>query len=241
MNERKRGKLQPPKTAAVDVGSSVLRVGASFVPVLGGAISEAIGLAAQQLANKRTEKFYQDVADRLLELQDQIDALTESFVSRALEAARIVEHTGEEDKLEALRNAVVNTLSSTAPSEDIQHLFLNYVDQLSGLHLRLLTFVIEPEKFGVSKEDADVLHGINPRDPGLTNRVLRTVVAPGVRDDVLQTFWNTLANYGLVAYNDEYPPLPGPRIPWATAIGDEFYTFISRRGSQGLHPNDEMR
>lgn len=63
---------------------------------------------------------------------------------------------------------MVNFIDPTAPSGDLQHLFVLYVDHFSELPVRLLGLLINPEKFGMPKEDASVVHGINPRQSDAT-------------------------------------------------------------------------
>ena len=51
------------------------------------------------------------------------------------------------EKLEALRNAVLNPASSPLIDEDVQHVFLNFVDELTPWHLRVLKFLDNPEEW----------------------------------------------------------------------------------------------
>ncbi len=51
------------------------------------------------------------------------------------------------EKLEALRNAVLNPASSPLVEEDVQHVFLNFVDELTPWHMRMLKFLDNPEEW----------------------------------------------------------------------------------------------
>jgi hypothetical protein len=51
------------------------------------------------------------------------------------------------EKLEALRNAVLNPASSPLVDEDVQNVFLNFVDELTPWHLRVLKFLDNPEEW----------------------------------------------------------------------------------------------
>jgi hypothetical protein len=51
------------------------------------------------------------------------------------------------EKLEALRNAVLNPAASPLVDEDVQHVFLNFVDELTPWHLRVLKFLDNPEEW----------------------------------------------------------------------------------------------
>ena len=50
-------------------------------------------------------------------------------------------------KLEALRNAVLNTAVTPLIEEDLHHIFLNFVDELTPWHMRVLKFLDDPEEW----------------------------------------------------------------------------------------------
>jgi hypothetical protein len=51
------------------------------------------------------------------------------------------------EKLEALRDAVLNPASSPLIEEDVQRVFLNFADELTPWHLRVLKFLYNPEEW----------------------------------------------------------------------------------------------
>jgi hypothetical protein len=55
------------------------------------------------------------------------------FVDAVVTATRTVEHTHQEDKISALRNAVLNSVAPGAPDADTQAIFLNFVDRFTPL------------------------------------------------------------------------------------------------------------
>ena len=56
---------------------------------------------------------------------------------RASQAALKTHHT---EKLEALRNAVLNAAAGSGPSEDLQTAFLSFVDSFTPAHIHVLCF-----------------------------------------------------------------------------------------------------
>jgi len=50
------------------------------------------------------------------------------------------------EKLESLRNAVLNTTSPLV-EEDLQHVFLNLIDELTPWHIRVLKFLDDPQEW----------------------------------------------------------------------------------------------
>jgi len=57
----------------------------------------------------------------------------------------------QQEKLEALRNAVLNVASGNAPDEDLQLMFLNFIDTLTAWHLRILRFFQDPSGYGAAR------------------------------------------------------------------------------------------
>jgi len=51
------------------------------------------------------------------------------------------------EKLEKMRNAVLNTASFPLVEEEVQQVFLNYVDELTPWHMKVLKFLDNPEEW----------------------------------------------------------------------------------------------
>jgi len=61
------------------------------------------------------------------------------FTDSEVMATRTVEHAHQAEKIEALRNAVLNSAAPGAPDADTQAIMLTLVDQFTPTHLRLVT------------------------------------------------------------------------------------------------------
>ena len=68
----------------------------------------------------------------------------EEFISTLLYASHLAIRTHHEEKLAALRNAVINTARDQAPEATLQQMFLDFVDSLTELHLQILKFFQNP-------------------------------------------------------------------------------------------------
>jgi hypothetical protein len=68
------------------------------------------------------------------------DVFTDAVVS----ATRTVEHAHQAGKIEALRNAVLNSVAPDAPDADTQAIFLGLVDRFTPSHLRMATLWDDP-------------------------------------------------------------------------------------------------
>src|SRR5260370_7181085 len=67
----------------------------------------------------------------------------------------------QREKLQALRNAVLNVAAGTAPDENLQLVFLNYLDTLTPLHLTLLDCVADPREWA-AQPNLPLAQGWNP-------------------------------------------------------------------------------
>lgn len=148
---------EEPKKTAADVAYTVAKAAVSTVPVAGGAAAEVLGLIFGPPLEKRREQWLGQLADAVREVQGKIAELTpeklsqnESFISTALHATEIAVRTHQQEKLEALRNAVVNAALPGSPNETMQQIFLNHVDNLTPWHLRILAFFDDPTGWGKS-------------------------------------------------------------------------------------------
>lgn len=128
-----------------DVRVAAIKVGVAAIPVVGDAFAEALGLVLMPSLNRRRDDWFRDLARRLHDLETKVDgfrfeelATNEQFASATVQATQAVLRTHQEEKVEALQNAVLNVAAGSAPNEDLQSIFLNWVDRLTALHLRLL-------------------------------------------------------------------------------------------------------
>jgi len=62
-----------------------------------------------------------------------------------MHASQVAIRNHQSGKLEALRNAVLDSALSNEPEEDMQLMFLNFVDVLTLSHLRMLKLYFDSE------------------------------------------------------------------------------------------------
>jgi hypothetical protein len=146
---------EEPKKSAADVAYAVTKAVVSGVPIVGGPAAELVGLVFGPPLEKRREKWLEQLAEAVKGVQEKVSELTpeklsedEAFVTTALRTTEIAIRTHQQEKLEALRNAVVNAALPDAPDETMQQIFLNHVDNLTPLHLRILAFFNDPRGWG---------------------------------------------------------------------------------------------
>jgi hypothetical protein len=209
-----------------------------MIPIAGSPLAETVGFVGQRIVDKRLQQFFDAVISGLERMQVQVDQLNDSFWSTFLHAAEAARRTLQREKFEALKSAVLNAAKPSAPHDDLQHIFVNIVDELTPLHLRLFGFLLHPELFGMDVESFRELHGLNPNNPGAAWDAIETHVAPATRRDLIYMCFNDLINRGLVAYSDDPGPVQGAILPWPANIGWDFYSFISSEDKQPDAGND---
>lgn len=127
------------------------KTGLSFIPVVGGAISEVFNLIITEPLSKRRDEWLIKLYDELKQLEEKIESFdienlkdNDLFISIALKASQMVLKNHQEEKKEALCNAVINTATNITIEENEQIIFLNYIDELTVWHIRLLQYLNDP-------------------------------------------------------------------------------------------------
>ncbi len=74
-------------------------------------------------------------------MKEQIDDVSfdnPTFQTTFKKAIRIADVHNQQEKLEAWRNAVLNSATPNFPKDDIQAIFLKWIDEFTVSHIRLL-------------------------------------------------------------------------------------------------------
>jgi hypothetical protein len=144
----------PPSSDPKDYALAIVKGAVSEIPIAGGVASEILALVITPSLERRREEWVASIAEGLVELQQKVDGFeleklsnNEDFVTAVLRASQTAQRTQKEEKLTALRNAVLNSALPNAPDEDIQLVFLNYIDSLTTWHLRVLALFRDPTKW----------------------------------------------------------------------------------------------
>jgi hypothetical protein len=134
-----------PEPTGADKAYTAARIGLSSIPVLGGPLNNLLPVLLSPPIEVRRNKWLESIAHRIVVLEQTVpgfsmDSLknSPSFVSAMLQASLAAIRTHNEAKIDALRNAVLNVATGTAPADHVQELFLSFVDSFTGLHLQIL-------------------------------------------------------------------------------------------------------
>jgi hypothetical protein len=146
---------QPPiKKTVGDAAHEISKAVLSVIPSAGGPLVALFENIFTTPLNKRKQEWFEELAGVVTEIQDKLEGMTpeklsqnEMFITAALQASQIAIRNHKKEKIEALRNALFNSVQPTAPSEDKQLIFLRLIDELTPWHLRLLGLLNDPRKW----------------------------------------------------------------------------------------------
>ena len=141
--------LDPPKATKGDVAHAVAKAGLSAIPFVGGPAVELFQHLVQPPLDRRRGEWMNSVGEKLIELENRgmdIEALakSEEFISAVMHASHIALRTHQEEKRDALRNAIINVATGQSPDEVLEHMFFDLIDSLSILHIKMLKLFQNP-------------------------------------------------------------------------------------------------
>ena len=103
---------------------------------------------------KRRNRWMETLDEKLKELEMKIDGFTienlvedEVFITTLINATQIAIRSHQKEKLDSLRNAVLNAALPNSLDDELQLLFLSFLDTFSATHIRLLKFLDTPQSF----------------------------------------------------------------------------------------------
>lgn len=141
----------PGKSTGREIVERVTEAALGSVPLVGSALAVAFVTALGWKLEERRGKWFTELAEGLEELRERVgdldlETLTRNdlFTDAVVTATRTAEHTHQAEKIEALRNAVLNSVGPDAPDADSQAIILNLIDRFTPSHLRLVTLWDNP-------------------------------------------------------------------------------------------------
>lgn len=140
----------PTASTKEDVAHALLKGALGAVPYAGGILAETFGLLLATPFQRRLISFLEKVAERLNDYDVRLeDAVAkEEFVSAVRTAAETVLKTHDEMKRRFLVNAVVNIgIGTGSLTDDVQQIYLQLIDRLTPLHLRVMIAFQLPKNF----------------------------------------------------------------------------------------------
>src|SRR5271157_4996393 len=184
-------------------------------------------------ASEKEEEWYELVAEAVRELETRLPRLTTEVLSesptfgRAVsDASRIALRTRDNEKLQALLNAIQNSALPDPPGGAVQFFFLRFVDELTPVHLQVLTLLNDPREWLRT-------HGIAEdtfRFSTIESFVGTCMPAMGGRAEMCGRIFRTLQARGLVQQHRAGALMThdGLLAPRTTAMGRQFLQYIAK-------------
>ena len=225
-------KYEKPQTQSGDVAYTLAKAGLSSIPVIGGPAKELFSAIIAPPLSKRRDKWIESIATGLKTLEEKVDSFriedlsnNNMFVTTVMHASQAAIRNHQEEKLEALRNAVLNSALPNSIEEDYQLMFVDLIDTFTPWHLRILKFFDDPTTWGQK-------HGVSyPRwESGTPAHVLDRAF-PELTDD--RHFCNQIVKdldiRGLMEGKDLHTDMnvSGMLTPRTTRIGKRFIAYIT--------------
>jgi len=139
---------------AVDGALSITRTLVGIVPLVGSPLTELVTAIFGSPVSKRRDDWLIYVVEGLEETKARLKDFApenlkdnEQFISATLQATQIAIRNHQREKLEALRNAVLNTAIGINIDETVQLMFIEAIDTLTPLHLRVLKYFDDPKAY----------------------------------------------------------------------------------------------
>lgn len=226
----------PAKSTGREIVERAVEAGLGAVPIAGAVLAVTFATAVNWRLNERREKWVTDLAEAVDKLRDRVDGLdlgalldSDVFVDAVVSATRTIEHTHQQDKIDALRNAVLNSATPGAPDADTQAMFLSLIDRYTPSHLRLLTLWNDPPAWFAS-------HNLAQPSAGFAGSRTQTVDAglpemAGRKDFYLRVASDLQADQMLTAslMGNVSPTSLMDRL--TTDYGRQFVRFITEPGT----------
>lgn len=197
--------------------------------VVGQAAGELVAHLVRGLLSATTSHWFPSLGRRLLEegLEAEVsDPEREDLRAVVLEATLVAYRTTREEKLEALRSAVVNVAARRQSDLDLTAVFLTLVDRFTPSHLRALTLFQSPAVFA-KEQGVELPHASKSLPLQNALRLLASDLDPTLVEQVCLD----LLDRGLIKTSRNYegePTFGTNRVKWTTETGDRFLAFISR-------------
>lgn len=223
-----------PQATGWDHAHLAVKAALSALPLAGGPAAELFATIIAPPLLRRRDEWLQALAAGIETLREQVagfDAASlrdnDAFVSVALQASRAAMQTHQTEKLDALRNAVLNVAAGRTTDDDEQAIFLGYVETLTAWHLRMLKFFENPMGMAAARGArtdysfagslSQPLHDVYPdlRDRrDFCDQITRDLAARGFLNSSPDVLHTMMTGSGMSAKR-------------TTAIADRFLAFIA--------------
>lgn len=180
-------------SGAIEHLVNIIKAGLATAPFCGG-IASLMSDYIPSSKFQRVEQFAEKIAQDLNKLQHQVNESqlqTDEFAYIFENCFRGVADNYQREKIEAFRGILINSAIGSNLSEDEKQYFLNLVNTLSVLHVRMLKFMAMPIDYlnenNIPQEN--IRGGFSDFFP---------IAIPGINLKVIESAFGDLYRYGLI-------------------------------------------
>lgn len=223
---------QLPQDSLGDDIHRTTRAALSAIPFAGGAAVELFNRLLVPPIQRRRDAWLNALAERLDGLEQDgrvsVEELSnkEEFISTLMQASQAVVRNHQQEKIDALRNAVLNTALGHAPEDSKRELFIGLIDTLTIWHMRVFRILASPPA------DVDVRRLVLDLSCGARLAVMEVVVrhCPEMSSEpeFLNKVLEDLARDYLVVSDEAFRSIEGDStMPCITPLGAALLRFIT--------------
>jgi len=219
---------QDKSDAVYAVGRALL----SSIPVAGAAAVEVFQFIIAPPIEKRRNEWMREIGEAVQKLEQvrgiDIDQLktNDVFIDTLLQSSQIALRNSQKDKLNALKNAVINSALPQPLDQTVQQMFLDWIDTFTVWHIRVLSLFHNPQQWAI---DNNKPLPTNIYSGGLTIILEHAFPELGREQELYTQIWKDLYQRGLL----NTPGLE-TMMTWngllarrSTDLGAKFLLFIS--------------
>jgi len=143
-----------PDRGTGDAAHAVVKAVAGMVPIAGSALTVLLETVLAPPLERRREKWFRMLGAAVEQLQQRVEGLSpealsanEVFITVVAQATQVALRTHQDEKLNALKAAVLNAGLPNPPADDLQLMYVRFLDELSPWHIRVLDLFSGPEQW----------------------------------------------------------------------------------------------
>lgn len=198
----------------------------SAIPGIGGPALEIFNAIIAPPLERRRAEWMEQLAQAFQVLKAHVGRLeelqsNEAFIDSVIQASRIAVSNNQHEKIDALKNAIINSGISHNLDRSLQQIFLSYVDTFSVWHLKILDLADDPQGwFGRQPGDRNYQIG------GLADMIEKAFPELQNREDFYRIIWKDLYAKGLVGQESLHVMGADTLSKKTTTHGSRFVSFI---------------
>lgn len=227
-----------PSHSKDDDAHLATRTGLALIPGVGGAAVELFNRLCVPPIERRRVAWLEGLADRVSALEQagyvSMEDLqnNEAFSSALLQATHVAIRNHQQVKIDALRNAVLNSAIGLNADDATTEMFLALIDDLTVSHIQVLRTLHDADL------DNSKRHKVEISVKTITDKVLKLL--PALRDSrpLVESVVDDLCRRRLLFWSSGIPTISADATQ-LTSLGRDFMAFIDEpRLSDSEHSGD---